>query len=351
MKNYTPVEIAASFFSAYGDPRSTSIDFSLDGKYFLSTHTDDAMRLVDVTEIKHKETIALNTVGLWRARFTQSSGVVCLASHRPCDGHLYLLNLNTAQLFASMSFVSDTVPVVPAIPNRPAYTAIAQSPCNDTIAAVFSAQGRLLLFHPLISGAVAASAENTFIGGGGAISFSPEGTQLLVSDDSCVRVYDYRKLFSGPLLTLQHNKMLPHCDSCGERRCIGMDIGSGGEELLLTYECGGVLLYDLRQNAVRGANFGIKGTIDGINSSCSVGARYVHPYLGHSPVVQLDSTSGKDTRLLVYHGSRAKSRWGSLRYEILCVADGDPIAMSVNPQYSMVATAAGGVTWWSFPPR
>ncbi|KAH9578971.1 hypothetical protein LSM04_008773 [Trypanosoma melophagium] len=346
-----PIEVASHFFNGISDPRVVTMDFSVDGRYFISSHADDALRLLDVTAMRHTETIQLEAFGVHCAKFTQSSDVVCVAPRHSGDGHLYLLSLSTAQFFGAMAFVSDDVPELRAIVNTPVYSTIAQCPQSDVIASVFSTQGRLLLFHPLISGALAASGERTVVGNRGAVSFSPDGGKLVIGDDYHVRVFDCRKMFSTPLLSVENKTIFT--DSGAASRCKGAEVSADGTHLLLTSSSGEAIVYDMGREVVACSYFHDAARRHFLGAGDAVGAKYVFPNVAESLVVQPSTFMNAGRHLLVYGGydrtqvSQGCSK-GLLRFELQCKDSDVPVALSVNSKYALVATAARGVTWWSF---
>ncbi|RNF27532.1 COMPASS component SWD2 [Trypanosoma conorhini] len=346
----SPVEVASHFFTGVNDPRVGTMDFSLDGRYFISSHADDALRLIDVLSMRHNETIQLEAFGVHCARFTQSSDVVCVAPRYSSDGHLYLLSLTSAQLFSAMAFVSDDVSELRAVSNTPVYSTISQSPQSDVIASVFSTQGRLLLFHPLISGAIAASGERTVLGSRAAVSFSPDGTKLVVGDDHRVHVFDYRKMFSAPLVSLENKTIFT--ESSAASRCKGAEVNADGSHLLLTSSGGEAVVYSLKQGRVACSYFHNVARRHFIGAGDAVGAKFVFPNLTSSPVVQLSTCMNAGRHLLVYDGYDGQfsgsCQRGALKYELQCRDSDVPVALSVNSKYALLATAARGVTWWSF---
>lgn len=345
-----PVEVASYFFNGLSDPRVGTVDFSLDGRYFISSHADDALRLIDVLTMRHNETIQLETFGVHCAKFTQSSDVVCVAPRHGADGHLYLLSLTSAQFVSAMAFVSDDVQGLRDVSNTPVHSTIAQCPQSDVIASVFSTQGRLLLFHPLISGALAASGERTVVGNRGAVSFSRDGTKLVVGDDHRVRVFDRRKLFSLPLLSVENKTIF--ADSGAAVRCKGAEVDADGSHLLLTSSGGEVVVYDVRRGEVACSYFHNVARRHFVGAGDAVGAKYVFPNLAGSLVVQPSTYMSAGRHLLVYGGHDGRSsgprQRGALKYELQCRDSDVPVALSVNMKYALVATAARGVTWWSF---
>ncbi|PWV06058.1 hypothetical protein C3747_120g122 [Trypanosoma cruzi] len=346
----SPIEVASHFFTGVNDPRVGTMDFSLDGQYFISSHADDALRLIDVLTMRHNETIQLEAFGVHCARFTQSSDVVCVAPRYSSDGHLYLLSLTSAQLFAAMAFVSDDVPELRAVSNTPVYSTISQCPQSDVIASVFSTQGRLLLFHPLISGAIAASGERTVMGNRATVSFSPDGTKLVVGDDCRVRVFDYRKMFSSPLASLDNKAIFT--ESGAASRCKGAEVAADGSHLLLTSFGGEAVVYALQLGLVSCSYFHNVARRHFIGAGDAVGAKFMFPNITGSIVVQLSTYMNAGRHLLVYDGYDGQfsgsCRRGALKYELQCKDSDVPVALSVNSKYALLATAARGVTWWSF---
>lgn len=345
-----PVEVVSYFFNSVNDPRVGTMDFSLDGNYFISSHADDALRLIDVATVRHNETIRLETFGVHCARFTQSSDVLCVAPRHSGDGHLYLLSLTKAQFFSAMAFVSDDVQLLREAVNTPVHTSICQCPQSDVIASVFSPQGRLLLFHPLISGALAASEERTLSGHQCALAFSPNGDKLVIGDDNRVRVFDRRKMFAAPLMSLENRALFT--ESAGALRCKGAEVDAGGSRLLLTSSGGEVIVYDLLREELTCSYFHGVARRHFSGAGDAVGAKFVFPNVARSPVVQPSTCMSAGRHLLVYSGYDAGTtvprQRGALMYELQCRDSDVPVVSSVNLKYALVATAARGVTWWSF---
>ncbi|KEG15584.1 COMPASS component SWD2 [Trypanosoma grayi] len=346
----SPIEVASYFFNGAGDTRVGAMDFSLDGRFFISSHTDDALRLVDVASMRHTETIQLELFGLHCARFTQSTDVVCVAPRHCADGHLYLLSLTTAQLFSAMAFVSDDVPELRAATNTPAYSTVAQNPQTDVIASVLATQGRLLLFHPLISGALAASGERTVVGNRSTVAFSPDGSKLVMGDDHHVRLFDCRKLFTSPLVSLENKAVFT--ESGAATRCKGAEVSADGSHLLLTSSGGEAVVYDTKHDKVTCSYFHDAARHQFTGADDAVGAKYVHPNVVGSMVVQPSTFMDAGRHLLVYGGHSTQSpqecQKGVLKYELRCKDNDVLVALCVNTRYALVATAARGVTWWAF---
>nr|CCC96118.1 unnamed protein product [Trypanosoma congolense IL3000] len=337
-----------TLLSDAGGARATGIDFSLNGRHLLASTTDDSMYILDTYSLCHVGTFAMSTVGIHLARYTRTDGVVCVAPQRSADGNLYLFNLNAGKLFSAMSLISDDVSELVTAGKHPVYTAVAQSPSSDTIAALFSPKGRLLLFHPLISGAVAASKENAVVGNSGVVSFSPDGEFLVVGDSECVRVFDYRKLFSGPLLKIDGRRILSSTDPLRECRCIGVDVDVGGSRLLITYEGGRVVLYDVRKNVLLGSDTDVAGNEHYRDSDDAIGARFLSSSTDAFSFCRLTMGERGTPTVLVYSGCKRRNYWAELSQSVHCRGGGFPTAAEVCRCHKLMATAAGEVTLWSF---
>lgn len=360
-----PVEVASLFYTGLNEPKPTSLDFSLDGNYFISSHNDDAVRVADVSALTHTDTIRCESVGVHMARFTQSNSVVCLAPRHSLDGQLHLLNLETAQFVGEMAYLNDGEREIRPYPNLPVYTSLTQCPTTDVLAAVVSAKCRVALFHPLISGAIAASPERSVTVGKVSISFSPDGNTFTVGDEKRITMFDRRILFSMPLAMMENQEVF------GERpgnalRCKGVDHSPDGDHLLVTAASGEAVVYNWKQQQVVCNYFHHNAQSHFLGSSDAIAARYVHPYAKASVVAQPTTSMVGGRHLLVYEAFDPEAHLapfmspdgilsddftvhpGALRYELQSKDSDVPVGIAVNPRYSLVATAARNVTWWSF---
>lgn len=357
-----PVEVASLFFTGLNEPKPTSIDFSLNGDYFISSHGDDALRLIDVCAMTHTQTIQCENFGVHAARFTQSSHVACVLPRHPLDGHLHLLNLETAQLVGELAYMNAYERELHPFPNTPVYSTLAQCPRTDLLGAVVSARGSLALFNPLVSGAIASSAEKFLSGSKISLSFGPDGNHIVVGDDHRVTLFDRRMLFSSPVVGVANRDVFD--EARDQARCKGAELSVDGENLLLTSSSGEVAVYNLRLEAVVCKYFHGDAKAHFVGSADATGAKYVHTHSSPSLVAQPTSSMVGGRHLLVYdmfdpvytedfmdNGSLSTSftpKLGSLKYELQSKDSDVPVALAVNPRYSLVATAARNVTWWSF---
>ncbi|KAG8343489.1 hypothetical protein TRVL_05679 [Trypanosoma vivax] len=343
------IGVVAHFFNGINEPRVSSVDFSLDGQCFVSAHKDGALRLINVMKIRHTETINFDGFDAHCARFTQSNNVVCVAPQHGVDGHLYFVDLSNACVFSASGFLCDEIGDIPVCGNAPVYSAIVQSPHSDVIASVFSPQGRLLLFNPLISGALAASAERSIIGRTTAVSFSPDGRKLVVGDDQLVRLFDFRFMFNSAPVVLKNSQVFTQ--SGVAPRCQGAEVSADGSKLLLTSGAGEAVVYDLLDEKVVCSYFHGVAKNHFIGASDAVGAKYLYPFIDNSLVVQPVTNANGDRPLLVYNTpidyKTIGSERGALLYELQCKDNGLPVAMAVNPRYALVANASRCVTLWS----
>lgn len=360
-----PVEVASLLFTGINDPKPTSLDFSQDGNYFISSHNDDAVRIADVGTLSHTETIRCESTGVHVVRFTQSSSVVCVAPRHYLDGQLHLLNVETSQFIGEMAYLNDLDKAIKPSPNVPVYSSLTQCPKTDVIAAVVNAKGRVALFHPLISGAVAASSERSVTGSRVSLSFSADGNTFAVGDDKTITMFDRRIMFSMPLAGMT-NKELFLLSPENAQRCKGIDHCPDGDHLLLTSSSGEAVIYNWKLQQVVCNYYHSDAQKHFFGSADAIAARYVHPYTRSSLVAQPTTSMAGGRHLLVYEGfdatkelspfvlddgmlsDRFRVKPGPLKYELQSKDSDVPVGIAVNPRYSLVATAARSVTWWSF---
>lgn len=371
------------FFTGLNEPKPTAMDFSPDGLSFLSAHGDDALRCIDVGALAHTDTIQCETFGVHNVRYTQSSQVACVAPRFPLDGHLHLLNVETAQFFGTMAYLNDLDSEIHPVVNTPVYSTIAQCPCTDVLGAVVSTKGRLALFHPLIAGCIAASTERSVAGARPALSFSPDGNLIVIGDDHKVTLFDRRILFSCPVACCENSDLFR--ENAKHARCKGAEVNSDGERVLLTSSTGEVVVYNWKLDQVVCSYYHDDARRHFLGSGDAVGAQYVQPYVPHSSIAQPSSSMNAGRHLLVYEGYSDSSipadsamevsaptssgssvssslhplsssqavlstsvRRGNLQYELQSKDSDVPVALAVNRRFQIVATAARNVTWWAF---
>ncbi|CCW68451.1 unnamed protein product [Phytomonas sp. Hart1] len=360
-----PIEVASTFYTGLNEPKPTSMNFSMDGLSFISSHNDDALRLIDVASMHHTETIQCEVFGIHAVRYTQSAHVLCVSPRLPLDGHLHLLNLETAQFVGEMAYLNDLDGEIHPYPNMPVYSTLSQCPASDVLGAVVSAKGRLALFHPLVSGAIAASADKTVNGNKVALSFNHDGHHILLGDDRRITLLDRRFLFASPVLCLENKKLFSSRPELA--RCKGAEYGIDQSHLLLTSSLGEVVVYDWKSGRVVCNYYHDDAKRHFVGSEDAIGAKYVHPNLRDSMIAQPTSSMVGGRHLLVYGGyknsaddeipkeeggvkadKQVEVQAGPLHYELQSKDSDVPIALEVNPRYNLVATAARSVTWWAF---
>ncbi|EPY21819.1 hypothetical protein STCU_02765 [Strigomonas culicis] len=342
-----PAEVAAMFFTGVNEPKPTALDFSRDGLLLCATHADDALRLLDVVGMQHTDTIQCESFGVHTSRFTQSPQVVCVAPRHPLDGHLHLLNVETAQFYSNMAYLHDLEAELRPVANTPVYSTLSACLVTDVLVAALATHGSVALFHPLVSGAIAASAEKSVVGAKPCVSFSGDGGVLAVADDHRITWFDRRMLFARPLHQIENKALFSFNPNFA--RAKGVDMG-GGREALLTSSFGEVLVYDMERQEVVTSYFHGELRKHFIGCADALGAQYVHPHLPSSCVAMLTATVVGGRHLAVCAGPQAgEPRPAAGRLSLLLQAkDGDtPCAMAVNSRFSLVATAARQVTWWS----
>lgn len=345
--NTPPVEVAAQFFTGLNEPRPLSLDFSLDGLFGVSAHQDGAVRVVDVQSMTPATTIVCDTFGVSSCRFTQSSGVLCTTPSLPLDGHLYLLDVERGTYIAALAYVNDLEQEV-AVTQKPVYSTLSQCPVSDVIASVIAAKGALTLFHPLVSGAVAVSPDGFVKGANPAVSFSPDGNTILVGGEERLQLLDRRKL-SSVVRSIPHQQIFRSNPS----RCRGAEVSASGQHILATSSKGEVVVLNAHTGEAELSYFHHDVTSFFSGAVNYVGARYATPCLDNSRVVQMTSSMNGGRHLLVYRppqggGQQEAMQYGSLEFQLQSKDSEVPVAITVNPRYQVVATAARYVTWWAF---
>eukprot|EP00796_Vickermania_ingenoplastis_P002019 gene2019-1209_t len=339
-----PVEVVAQFFSGLNEPRPTTLGFSFDGLYAASSHLDDAVRIVDVGTLRHSETIRCNMCGISSALFTQSSCVLCVVPRIPVDGHLYLLNLETAKFCGAMAYLNDyEEPLAPS--QMPVYSAVTQCPTTDVIGTVISARGVLALFHPLMSGAVAVTKDRIVKGGKPCVSFSKDGNTILVGGDDRVSVLDRRMLFSNPVTVLDHSEIFNEVPT----KCRGIEVSADSNRVLFTSSKGETNIFNLGTKQMECTYYHHDAKMLFSGATNNVSSRFVNPYVPASRVVQMTSSMSEGRHLLVYQpnpmqlashdDSRVVSE-GKLEFQFQSKDSEVPVAIAVNPRFQLVATAA-----------
>lgn len=345
----SPVDVAAMFYTALNDPKPLTSDFSKDGLHFISTHADDSIRVASVGALAPTDAVPCTAFGAHLARFTHSSAVVTVAPRLPRDGHLHLLHLETACVIASLAHVTDAAPSPALTHSSPFFASLAQCPTSDVIGAVSALRApRVMLFHPLVSGAIAVSSGRGITGSRTCLGFGGDGHTVLLGDDRCVRLYDRRKLFDEAVTEVANSAIFSQSPSgC---RCKGVDFSADSSLALLTSACGEAVLFDLHARAVVRRYFhgDVKRHFTGTGDAPA--ARFLSPGapVAETKVVQPGAVMLGGRHLLVY--SEHADAGGNARLEMeLQAKDSDvPSDMSVNPRYSLVSTAARSVTWWAF---
>lgn len=365
-----PLEPAAQFFSGLNEPRPTSIEFSLDGFFAISSHMDDAVRLVDVSSMSPAETIHCEIGGVSSSCFTQSSSVVCVAPRLAVDGHLYLLNVETARYIGALAYVNDYEAETELTPH-PFYVCVTQCPVSDVLGSIIFSRGALALFHPLVSGAIAFTKDHLISGEKPQIGFSRDGNKILVGGDEKIMILDRRMLASGPVVSFNNSEIF----RCSPGRCRGIELSSDGTRALLTSSKGEANVLHLRSERVECTYFHHDVEKWFLGTSNNVSAKYMTPQLPSSRVVQMTSSMNDGRHLLVYEPNpkewvemteeKAKDKvknskqlsentlnesvaLGALKYQLQSKDSDLPVAIAVNPRFQLIATAARHVTWWTF---
>lgn len=367
-----PLEIAAQFFSGLNEPRPTSLEFSLDGLFAISSHMDDAIRVVDVCSMSPSETIQCDLGGGVSAScFTQSSSIVCVAPRVAIDGHLYLLNIETASYVGAMAYVNDYEQEGELLPH-PFFSCVAQCPVSDVLGGVIGSKGALALFHPLVSGAVAATKNHFIRGEKPSIGFSRDGNKILVGGDEEVMVLDRRMLTSGPVKCLSNKKIFRY----GPGRCRGVQLSADSSRALLTSSNGEANVLHLHSEKLECTYFHHDAQRWFLGTSNNVPAKYMTPHVSCSRVVQMTSSMNDGRHLLVYEPNSKEGieagigvvkqaekkdsdkllendlvesiAQGALKYQLQSKDSDLPVDIAVNPRFQLIATAARHVTWWTF---
>ncbi|CAJ1011522.1 hypothetical protein Q4I28_006835 [Leishmania naiffi] len=338
------------FYTGINEPRPTSMNFSFDGLHFVSAHTDDAVRLIDVGNMMNTDVIICDAFGVHNVRYTHSSSVVCVAPRFHLDGHLHLLNTETSQFFAEMAYLNDAESEILPVANTPVYSTLSQCPATDVIGAVVAAKGRLALFHPLISGCIAATPERSIVGSKVCVQFSLDGHRIAIGDDHRITLLDRRNLFQAPQVVLENKRVFTM--SASLTRCKGLEFSADASRLLLTSSSGEVVVYDWQRDETVVNYFHGDAKRHFLGSADAIGAQYVFPYQTASPILQLTSSMTGGRHLLVYAGCHSNSvyptRQGRLLYELQSKDSDVPVAVAVNPRLQLAATAARSITWWAF---
>ncbi|KPI84591.1 hypothetical protein ABL78_6352 [Leptomonas seymouri] len=350
-----PVEVASLFYTGINEPRPTAMDFSFDGLHFASAHTDDAVRLIDVGSLIHTDTILCDAFGVHSVRYTHSSAVVCVAPRFHLDGHLHLLNTETAQFFGEMAYLNDVEGETPPVANTPVYSTLTQCPATDVIGAVMSAKGRLALFHPLISGCVASTPERTVTGPKACVQFSNDGHYIAVGDDHRLVVLD-RRCLCRPTAVVQRENRALFADYSPLTRCKGAEFCADGSHILVSSSNGEVSLYDWKHEEVKVSYFHGDAKRHFVGAGDAIGARFAFPGQAGSPILQPTSFMNGGRHLLVYEGGPALAssdtlsapRQGRLLYQLQSKDSDVSVALAVNPRFHVAATAARSITWWAF---
>lgn len=366
-----PLEVAAQFFSGLNEPRPTSLEFSLDGLFAVSSHMDDAIRLVDVCSMSPSETIHCDIGGgVSSSCFTQSSSVVCVAPRLAIDGHLYLLNIETASYVGAMAYVNDFEQEVDLL-LYPFFSCVTQCPVTDVLGSIIGAKGALALFHPLVSGAIAKTKDHFIWGEKPNVGFSRDGNKIVVGGDEKVMVLDRRMLTSGPVASFSNQKIFRYSPG----RCRGIELNADGSRVLLTSSNGEANVLDLVSERVECTYFHHDAQKWFLGTSNNVAAKYMTPHIPSSRVVQMTSSMNDGRHLLVYEPNpnegmertvalkkeerRPSSGFlesstsdniaqGALKFQLQSKDSDLPVAIAVNPRFQLIATAARHVTWWTF---
>ncbi|KPA85032.1 putative mitochondrial hypothetical protein [Leptomonas pyrrhocoris] len=259
-----------------------------------------------------------------------------------------------------MAYLNDTEAEIPAVANAPVYSTLTQCPATDVIGAVVSAKGRLALFHPLISGCIAATAERTVVGPKTCVQFSNDGHSIAVGDDHRLVVLDRRYLFRPAAVTQRENKHLFSAYS-PLTRCKGVEFSADGDHMLVTSSNGEVVLYDWKREEVQVNYFHGDAKRHFVGTGDAIGAQFALPGHADSPILQPTSFMNGGRHLLVYEGGVGSSapaaatvdapRQGRLLYELQSKDSDVSVALAVNPRFQVAATAARSITWWAFHER
>lgn len=358
-----PIEVCAQFFSGINEPRPVSLDFSLDGLFAISAHLDDAVRVMNVTTLAHCETIHCPSFGVSSSCFTQSPSVICVAPRLPIDGHLHLLNLETATFIGALAYINDFEAEIQVL-QKPVYSTIAQCPCTDVIGAVIGAKGTLALFHPLVSGAVAVTREKFVKGEKPPISFDTNGYHIYVGGDDAISVLDRRSLGRGPITSFQTKNVFLH----DPYRCRGVESSVEQGRLLVTSSGGEANIFNWHTEVLESTYFHHDVQSLFLGAPNHVPARYLTPGVSQSRVAQMTSSMNDGRHVLVYYPTPASEeakvkkekdeaskimrkdsvQEGRLQYQLQLKDSELPVSFIVNPRFKMFGTAARHVTWWSF---
>ncbi|KAG5496444.1 hypothetical protein JKF63_02746 [Porcisia hertigi] len=345
-----PIEVASMFYTGINEPRPTAMHFSFDGLHFVSAHTDDAIRIIDTGSMTSTDVITCDAFGVHNVRYTHSTSVVCVAPRFHLDGHLHLLNTETAQFFGEMAYLNDAEPEILPVANTPVYSTLAQCPATDVVGAVVVAKGRLALFHPLISGCIAATPERSIVGSKACVQFSRDGYKVAIGDDHRIVLLDRRKLFQAPPVVLENTRVFTA--STPLTRCKGVEFCADPSRLLITSSNGEVVVYDWKRDETVAKYFHGDARRHFLGSADAIGAQYVFPCQAASPILQPTSSMTGGRHLLVYAGcpsdSAHSTRQGRLLYELQSKDSDVPVAVAVNPRFQLAATAARSITWWAF---
>ncbi|KAG5470790.1 hypothetical protein LSCM1_02040 [Leishmania martiniquensis] len=348
--NGVPIEVASMFYTGINEPRPTAMNFSFDGLYFVSAHTDDAVRLIDVGNMVNTDVIVCDAFGVHNVRYTHSSSVVCVAPRFHLDGHLHLLNTETSQFFGEMAYLNDAESEIVPVANTPVYSTLSQCPTTDVIGAVVAAKSRLALFHPLISGCIAATPERSVVGSRACVQFSRDGHRIAIGDDHRIAILDRRNLFHSPQVMLENKRVFTM--STPPTRCKGVEFSADASRLLLTSSSGEVVVYDWQRDETVANYFHGAARRHFVGSADAIGAQHVFPHQATSPILQLTSSMAGGRHLLVYAGcpsnAVSSAQQGRLLYELQSKDSDVPVAVAVNPRLQLVATAARSITWWAF---
>ncbi|EPY38598.1 COMPASS component SWD2 [Angomonas deanei] len=310
---------------------------------FVSSHLDDSVRICHVPSMHHSDTIQCDNFGVHAARFTHSNHILCVAPRHQLDGHLHLLNVETAQFYSAMAYMDDVAGELVPQANTPVYNSIEQCPSTDVLAATLTVKGSLALFHPLVGGAIACSPDRSVVGIKPCICFSPDGSQIAVGDDKQVTIFDRRMLFEKPLAQLKTNDIFTFNTSSA--RCRSIDVFA--DHYLFSSSWGETLIYSVKERASVTNYFHNEVRRHFVGSSDAVGARYVHPYSADSCVVQPTCTLVGGRHLFLYEGATPDKEKGGLHCAVQAKDGDSPVSLSVNPRYNIVCTAARSITWWS----
>lgn len=287
-----------------------------------------------------------------------------------------------------MAYLNDYEGELKPVTNMPVYSYLAQCPQTDVLAAIVAGDGRLALFHPLISGAIACTPAHTIQGSyKSSTSFSHDGNYIIVGDDATVRLYDRRMLFKAEVQTVSTSDVFardafssshpPDSISNAERgnltstisgprsggggsgnnrragtaavRCKGAEVCVNSQYSLLTSACGEVVIYNWLSRSVEVNYYHDDARRHFVGSSDAIGAQYVNPSVADSVIAQPTSSMVGGRHLLVYDGLHASSpsSRGSLLYELQSKDSDVPVGLAINRRFRLLAVAARNVTWWS----